>query len=238
MRIEYAHITGRRCAWAVCRGNGSWATKLSAERSNMSYRFQLMPPPWSPSKDRVAGTPPDRIRGIVECPLVVQIRRRKVARKTNSPRVGSLQRCGRFTSCYGMNPQRASHRKKTQTLSLIMFERTLGNQRLHHLITHDTQVLSAHEVNVFDSHPDASGIDSLEIGVRMIHDESWKNFQKARSSWSASLWEYEHTAGSEDTRISISISKPFANGHTKLSSGEGRTTLHGASTGESNSIQL
>jgi hypothetical protein len=84
--------------------------------------------------------------------------------------------------CYGMNPQRATHRKTIQILSLIMFERIPWNQRLIDTITDDRQALSAHELNVFDSCPDASGIDSLETVARIIHDDSLRNYSKTRFS--------------------------------------------------------
>jgi hypothetical protein len=137
------------------------------------------------------------------CPLVHQMRRRKVARKTRSQKVRSLPRCGRFTSSYGMTPQRATYRKTTQTLSLIMFIRIPGGRRLHNLITDDRQALSVHKLNVFVSRPDASGIDPLETVARMSHADSLRNSPNARSSWSPSHWEEVRMAGNKDTLISI-----------------------------------
>lgn len=102
------------------------------------------------------------------CPLMHPMRRRKVARKTSSQRVRPLlPQCGRFTLCYGMNPQRAILRKTAQIFSLIMFERIPRDQRLINIITDDRQTRSVHELNVFVSRPDASGgIDSLETVAR------------------------------------------------------------------------
>ena len=109
------------------------------------------------------------------CPLVHPMRRRKIARKTSSPKVRSLPRCGRFTLCYGMNPQRATRRKTIPILSLIMFKRIPWDQRPINTIKDDRQPLLAYELNVFDSCQDASGIDSIETVARMIHDESLRN---------------------------------------------------------------
>jgi hypothetical protein len=54
------------------------------------------------------------------CPLVHQMRRKKIARKISSPRVRSLLQCGRFTSCYastyGMTLQRTIHRKTAKAI--------------------------------------------------------------------------------------------------------------------------
>ena len=56
------------------------------------------------------------------------------------------------------------------------------DQRLINTIKDDRQALSAHELNVFDSCQDASGIDSIETVARMIHDDSLRNLPKAHSS--------------------------------------------------------
>jgi hypothetical protein len=116
------------------------------------------------------------------CPLVHQMRRRKIAQKTRSPRVRSLLQCGRFTSCYGMNPQRATHRKTTQILSLAMFKRIPWDQAFHNNIPDDRQAHSANELNGVDSCPNACGIDSLETRASIIHDNSWRHRPKARFS--------------------------------------------------------
>jgi hypothetical protein len=124
--------------------------------------FQSMLPPRFSQSTGVWMPYQTDFRGSI-CPLMHPMRRRKVARKTSSQRVRPLlPQCGRFTLCYGMNPQRAILRKTAQIFSLIMFERIPRDQRLIDIITDDRQALSVHELNVFDSCPNACGIDPIE----------------------------------------------------------------------------
>jgi hypothetical protein len=206
MFIEYtARIRMVEMGSAQSRGGYSDETvKLSTQACPVSDHVQSTLPPSFPHCRELRTPHQTGSRGLT-CPLVPQMRRRKVVRKTRSPRVKPLPQCSRFTSCYGMNPQRKkrTHRKTTQILSLIMFKRIPGGRRLHNLITDNRQALSVHTLNVFVSRPDASGIDPLETVARMSHADSLRNSPNARSPWSPSHWEEERMAGNKDTLISI-----------------------------------
>ena len=114
----------RRCAEAM-GGLGDETFDPNTPACPEPGHFQSMLPPWFYPSTGVGMSHHTGFWGSI-CPLVHQMRRKKIARKINSPQVRSLPRCGRFTLCYGMNPRRATHRKTTQILSLSMFERIHG----------------------------------------------------------------------------------------------------------------
>ena len=87
---------------------------LSTRTCPAFNRVQSMLSPSSPHCRELRAPHQTGFRGLV-CPLVHQMRRRKVVRKTRSPKVRPLPLCSKFTSCYGTNPQRQrrTHRKAT-----------------------------------------------------------------------------------------------------------------------------
>lgn len=161
-----------RCAWAVRRVDDGCTMNLSTRSSPACPapgRYRSMYSPWFSQSTGVRRFHQTGFWGS-RCPLAHQMRRRKSARKTSSPRAGSLPKCSRFTSTYGMNPQRRLKRKRTQILSLTMFKRIPLDQIFHHIITDDRQALSATE-----PYPIGSMLFSPDEGRTTRHGASRMN---------------------------------------------------------------